>query len=45
MEPKIAGRNVTMTLSPLPSNKRKRRFTREEEEAEKASNTASVAED
>jgi translation initiation factor IF-3 len=45
MEPKIAGRNVTMTLSPLPANKRKRRFTREEVEAEKAGNTASVAED
>jgi len=27
MEPKIAGRNVTMTLSPLPANRRKRRFT------------------
>src|SRR5919202_4929322 len=26
MEPKIAGRNVTMTLSPLPANRRKRRF-------------------
>ena len=26
MEPKIAGRNVTMTLTPLPANKRKRRF-------------------
>ena len=26
MEPKIAGRNITMTLSPLPANKRKRRF-------------------
>jgi len=26
MEPKIAGRNVTMTLSPLPTNRRKRRF-------------------
>jgi translation initiation factor IF-3 len=26
MEPKIAGRNVTMTLAPLPVNKRKRRF-------------------
>jgi translation initiation factor IF-3 len=25
-EPKIAGRNVTMTLSPLPANRRKRRF-------------------
>jgi len=45
MEPKIAGRNVTMTLSPLPANKRKRRFTREEEEAEKASTAASVAEE
>ena len=27
MEPKITGRNVTMTLSPLPANRRKRRFT------------------
>src|SRR6201997_55090 len=27
MEPKIAGRNVTMTLSPLPANRRKKRFT------------------
>lgn len=26
MEPKITGRNITMTLSPLPANKRKRRF-------------------
>src|SRR6266481_9221580 len=26
MEPKITGRNVTMTLTPLPVNKRKRRF-------------------
>ena len=26
MEPKIAGRNVTMTLSPLPASRRKRRF-------------------
>jgi translation initiation factor IF-3 len=26
MEPKIAGRNVTMTLSPLPSARRKRLF-------------------
>ena len=25
-EPKIAGRNVTMTLSPLPANRRKKRF-------------------
>jgi hypothetical protein len=27
MEPKIAGRNITMTLAPLPANRRKRRFT------------------
>ena len=27
MEPKITGRNVTMTLSPLPANRRKRKFT------------------
>jgi hypothetical protein len=28
MEPKITGRNITMTLAPLPANRRKRRFTR-----------------
>ena len=27
MEPKITGRNITMTLSPLPANRRKRHFT------------------
>jgi translation initiation factor IF-3 len=27
MAPKITGRNVTMTLSPLPANRRKRRFS------------------
>ncbi len=26
MEAKLAGRNITMTLSPLPANRRKRRF-------------------
>jgi translation initiation factor IF-3 len=26
-EPKIAGRNITMTLAPLPINRRKRKFT------------------
>jgi translation initiation factor IF-3 len=41
MEPKIAGRNVTMTLSPLPVARRKRRFSvqaddLEEEAAEKS---------
>src|SRR3954464_13073971 len=35
MEPKVAGRNVTMTLSPLPANRRKRRFSVEKpDEAE-----------
>jgi len=36
MEPKITGRNITMTLTPLPSNRRKRRFlppTKEKVEA------------
>src|SRR3989440_11736850 len=36
MDPKITGRNITMTLSPLPANRRKRRFApppKEEEEA------------
>jgi hypothetical protein len=32
MEPKIAGRNVTMTLSPLPAARRKRRFSVEGED-------------
>jgi translation initiation factor IF-3 len=26
-EPKIAGRNITMTLAPLPANRRRRKFT------------------
>jgi translation initiation factor IF-3 len=26
MEPKITGRNITMTLTPLPANRRRRRF-------------------
>jgi len=26
MEPKMPGRNITMTLTPLPANRRKRRF-------------------
>ncbi|MDQ2659298.1 MAG: translation initiation factor IF-3 [Verrucomicrobiota bacterium] len=33
MEPKIAGRNITMTLSPLPSARRKRRFSVEADDA------------
>jgi len=36
MEPKIAGRNVTMTLSPLPAARRKRRFTAPETDDEQA---------
>src|SRR5256885_13330470 len=35
MEPKTAGRNITMTLSPLPAARRKRRFSLGEEELEK----------
>src|SRR5437667_9502814 len=27
MDPKITGRNITMTLAPLPANRRKRKFT------------------
>ena len=34
MEPKIAGRNITMTLSPLPAARRKRRFSVPEQDAE-----------
>jgi translation initiation factor IF-3 len=34
MEPKAAGRNITMTLSPLPTNKRKRRYSLPDEELE-----------
>ena len=38
MEPKLAGRNITMTLSPLPAARRKRRFSvpDQDEEAENA---------
>jgi translation initiation factor IF-3 len=48
MEPKVAGRNVTMTLSPLPANRRKRRFSVEktaEEQAEEASAQQNGAEE
>jgi translation initiation factor IF-3 len=40
MNPKITGRNITMTLAPLPANRRKRKFTTESktsEEIEEAS--------
>ena len=41
MEPKITGRNVTMTLSPLPANRRKRRFTAPPKTAEEGEPAAS----
>ncbi len=34
MDPKITGRNITMTLAPLPANRRKRRFTAPSKPAE-----------
>jgi translation initiation factor IF-3 len=34
MEPKLAGRNITMTLSPLPQARRKRRFLAADEEVD-----------
>src|SRR5881409_3785044 len=40
MDPKITGRNITMTLAPLPANRRKRKFTavpKPDEETEQAS--------
>ncbi len=40
MDPKITGRNITMTLAPLPANRRKRKFTavpKPDEEMENAS--------
>ena len=43
MEPKIAGRNVTMTLSPLPAARRKRRFSVAAEDADEQSAEESAA--
>jgi translation initiation factor IF-3 len=31
-EPRLMGRSISMTMSPLPNNKRKRKFNVEEEE-------------
>src|SRR5881394_3681792 len=45
MEPKITGRNITMTLAPLPANRRKRRFSLENEEIEEDRNPEDDAED
>ena len=36
MEPKITGRNITMTLAPLPANRRKRRFLTPSKDKEEA---------
>src|SRR6184192_1381029 len=36
MDPKITGRNITMTLAPLPANRRKRKFTVEPTEPEQS---------
>jgi translation initiation factor IF-3 len=33
MEPKLMGKSISMTISPLPANKRKRRFTSDDEES------------
>jgi len=43
MEPKITGRNITMTLAPLPANRRKRRFTAPENPAEEQESAISSA--
>ena len=43
MEPKIAGRNVTMTLSPLPAARRKRRFSVAADDAEESAAEKSAA--
>ncbi|MGZ5018791.1 MAG: translation initiation factor IF-3 [Chthoniobacterales bacterium] len=46
MEPKMAGRNITMTLSPLPAARRKRRFSvpAQDVEAEKQNGSDSTDE-
>jgi translation initiation factor IF-3 len=40
MEPKITGRNVTMTLTPLPASRRKRRFLSPPKDKVEAASTA-----
>jgi translation initiation factor IF-3 len=44
MEPKITGRNITMTLAPLPANRRKRRFTAPPKPAENQEPVVSATE-
>src|SRR5256714_12479354 len=41
MDPKITGRNITMTLAPLPANRRKRKFTAEPETPEEIEKSSS----
>jgi len=43
MEPKITGRNVTMTLSPLPANRRRRKFPSPPKEPVESTNGSKVA--
>jgi hypothetical protein len=43
MAPKITGRNITMTLAPLPANRRKRRFTAPGAPEDKPSETQEAA--
>src|ERR1041385_1247617 len=43
MDPKIAGRNVTMTLSPLPASRRKRKFPPPPKEPVESQNGSNVA--
>jgi translation initiation factor IF-3 len=46
-EPKIAGRNITMTLAPLPANRRRRKFSslpKEDELSEEAGSLNSESE-
>ena len=42
-DPKIAGRNITMTLAPLPANRRKRKFAAPKT-AEESEETAALTE-
>ena len=39
MDPKITGRNITMTLAPLPANRRRRKFTAESKTPEESDNS------
>jgi translation initiation factor IF-3 len=41
MEPKLMGKSINMTMSPLPTNKRKRKFAAEEEELPRATSEQS----